>query len=344
MMNVGIIGCGSIARVRHAPEYASNKDVTIRGFFDPVAERALEMTAQYGGKAYASYEEMLADEAVDAVSICTANRWHAPIALAALRAGKHVLCEKPMASSAAEAEEMIAAAKQAGRFLMIGHNQRLAGMHIKAKKILAGGELGRILHFSTTFSHRGPEAWSADKSNRTWFFSRKDASMGAMGDLGIHKADLIRWLIGDEITEVTALVTTLDKKTPEGERIEVDDHAVCILQSRTGIVGTLTASWTNYGEENNSTVLYCSEGVMKINGNPRYPLEITMKNGERIHYEMEGIQTNDSQTRSGIIDLFVESVVRNTPPEISGEEGLAALRIIAACMESSATGQKVRIK
>lgn len=343
MVNIGIIGCGSITKFRHAPEYASNNDVKIVGFFDLMKERAIEMAGIYGGKVYDTYEDMLADTTVDAVSVCSANSCHAPITIAALKAGKHVLCEKPMATSVEDAEKMNAAARQAGKFLMIGHNQRLADAHAKAKKILNSGELGRIISFKTSFSHSGPETWSADKSSKTWFFSKKDAIMGAMGDLGIHKADLIRWLIGDEIVEVMASVTTLDKRGPDGELIEVDDNAMCILSSKTGITGILTASWTNYGAEDNSTVLYCSEGVMKIYDNPDYPIEITKKDGEKIYYKVGKIQTNENQTKSGIIDLFVNSIVNGTAPEISGEEGLVALKIIFACMESSSTGKKVKI-
>lgn len=343
MINIGIIGCGSITKFRHAPEYALNNDVKIVGFFDLVKERAIEMAEIYGGKVYDRYEEMLADTSLDAVSVCSANSYHAPITIAALKAGKHVLCEKPMATSVEDAEKMNATARLSGKFLMIGHNQRLADAHAKAKKILNSGELGRIISFKTSFSHSGPETWSADKSSKTWFFSKKDAIMGAMGDLGIHKADLIRWLIDDEIEEVFASVTTLDKKGNDGELIEVDDNAMCILRSKTGIVGTLSASWTNYGPEDNSTILYCSEGVMRIYDNPDNPIEIDKKSGEKTFYKIGKIQTNENQTKSGVIDLFVSSIVNNTPPEISGGEGLAALKIIFACMESSQSGKKVKI-
>jgi len=343
VVNVGIIGCGSITKFRHAPEYSSNKDANIAGFFDPQKERSLEMVQMYGGKAYESIEEMLTDKSVDAVSVCTANRFHASITIEALKAGKHVLCEKPMATSVEDAEKMIDAARESGKSLMVGHNQRLTDAHVKAKKILESGELGRIISFRTTFSHGGPESWSADKSSKTWFFNKKDAVMGSMGDLGIHKADLIRWLIGDEIVEVIASVLTLDKKGPQGELIEVDDNALCILRSKTGITGMLTVSWTNYGVEDNSTILYCSEGVMKIYGNPEFPLEIIWKNGEKAFYKIGSIQTNENQTKSGIIDLFIDSLVKGIPPAISGEDGLASLKIIFACMKSSAQGSSIRI-
>jgi predicted dehydrogenase len=343
MINVGIIGCGSITRYRHAPEYAANEHAAIAGFFDLKKERATEMAAQFGGEVYNTVEAMLADESIAAVSVCVANRYHAQITIAALQAGKHVLCEKPMAASVADAQRMNAVAKETGKYLMIGHNQRLAEAHVKAKKILNSGEMGRILSFRTFFSHSGPEMWSADKSVNTWFFHKNDAIMGAMGDLGIHKADLIRWLIGDDITEVMAIVTTLDKKGPDGKLIDVDDNAICLLRSKSGIIGTLCAGWTNYGAEDNGTILHCSEGVMKIFDHPEYPIAITKKDGEKVYYRIGKIQTNENQTASGVIDLFVDGIVNDTPPEISGEEGLAALKIILACMESSRTGRKVRI-
>lgn len=343
MIRAGVIGCGSIAIHRHIPEYAANENCTMAGYFDPVAGRAQKMADQYGGKVYDSIEALLADKSIDAVSVCTSNRYHAPVTIAALKAGKHVLCEKPMATSVQDAQEMIDCAKAEGRFLMIGHNQRLADAHRRARQILDTGELGRILSFRTMFAHGGPETWSQDKGKNTWFFKNADAFMGTMGDLGIHKADLIRWLIRDEIAEVKAYVTTLDKTDEKGERIEVDDNAVCLLKSKTGIFGTLTASWTCYGAEDNSTVLYLSGGIMKIYDNPEFPIEVIHKNGEKVYYKVGRIQTNDNQTKSGVIDLFVQSLVENRAPEIDGNEGLAALKIILACIRSSKTGEAEKV-
>lgn len=343
MMKVGIIGCGSVSIFRHIPEYTANENCTIAGYFDSMTERARKMSDQYGGKVYASVEELLGDVSIDAVSVCTSNKYHAPVSIAALKAGKHVLCEKPMATSPQEAQDMIDAASASGKFLMIGHNQRLAEAHSRARQILDSGELGRILTFRTTYGHGGPESWSQDKGKNTWFFKSADAFMGVMGDLGIHKADLIRWLIKDEIVEVNAFVTTLDKTNENGELIEVDDNAVCLLKSSTGMMGTLTASWTHYGTEDNSTILYCSNGIMKIYDNPDYPIEIIKRNGEKVLYKVGKIQTNECQTSSGVIDLFVKSVFDNKAPEIDGNEGFAALKIVLACLESSKTGKPVTV-
>ena len=122
-----------------------------------------------------------------------------------------------------------------------------------------------------------------------------------------------------------------------------DDNVMCILRSKMGVAGTLTAGWTNYGLKENGTVLFCSEGVMRLNDHPDYPLEIVKRNGERVLYRFDQITSYPAGKNSGVIDHFVNSIIADVPPEISGEEGLAALKIIFACMESSVTGKKVQI-
>ena len=162
MFNIGIIGCGKIAQVRHIPEYAGHPQARLAGFYDLNQERARELAEKWGGKAYSSWEEMLADPGIDAVSVCVANNAHAQLSIAALRAGKHVLCEKPMATTLADCEAMVAAARESGKFLMIGQNQRLTKAHQKARELVENGTLGKILTFRTTFGHGGPETWSVD--------------------------------------------------------------------------------------------------------------------------------------------------------------------------------------
>ena len=139
MIRVGIIGCGKIAQVRHLPEYAANPNAEIVAFYDKNMERAQEMAAQYGGKVYDTYFDLLNRDDIDAVSICVENRSHAEISTAALYAGKHVLCEKPMAVTLAECESMVAAAERNGRHLMIGHNMRFDPVHRRAKQLLDSG-------------------------------------------------------------------------------------------------------------------------------------------------------------------------------------------------------------
>jgi predicted dehydrogenase len=341
MIKIGIIGCGKIAQVRHIPEYADNKNVQLVGFYDLNHERACELAKKYNGKAYNSYQELLAEADLDAVSVCTANASHAEITIAALKAGKHVLCEKPMGATLEECEAMVAAACESGRFLMLGHNQRLAKAHVKAKKLLESGLIGEIVSFRTTFGHGGPETWSIDPGQNVWFFDKDKAAMGVMADLGIHKTDLIHYLTGQTIVETTARLATVDKRYANGQLIEVDDNAFCIYRLSGGAVGTMTASWTFYGAEDNSTILYGTQGIMRIYDDPTYSIKVTTRDGENILYDMDKIQTNDNQTKSGVIDAFVDCLVENRQPEISGAEVLKTMRVIFASIESSRTGRTV---
>lgn len=343
MVNVGIIGCGKIAQVRHLPEYADNPSARVLGVYDVNETRAAYIGEKYHAKVYPSYEAMLADEEIQAVSICTANFSHCEISVKAMEAGKHVLCEKPMAVTYEECKRMVDTARRTNRFLMVGHNQRLTKTHMKAKELVEKGEIGRLITFKSNFSHSGPENWTVDK-NQVWFFDKKSAAFGAMADLGIHKTDLIQFLTGEKIKEVLAVTGTLDKRDQNGEAIGVDDNAFCIYGLESGAVGTMIVSWSNYGAEDNSTVLYGTEGCMKIYCDPEYSIIVEKKNGQRIFYEIDRIQTNDRQDSSGVIDSWISCLENNIPPEISGEEAFSAMRVVFAALQSAQTGKMVAVQ
>ena len=343
-IKVGIIGCGKIAQVRHIPEYAANSNAEVYGFYDINQARAEELAKKYGGKAYASYEELLADPEIVAVSVCAANHAHAEISIAALKAGKHVLCEKPMAVTLEECEAMVAAAKESGKYLMIGQNQRLAKAHAKAKELIEQGAIGKVLTFRTIFGHGGPETWSIDPGANVWFFDKTKAAMGAMADLGIHKTDMIQYALGTKIVKTQAVLTTLDKKDATGNLIGVDDNAICIYQMENGVIGTMTASWTYYAAEDNTTVIYGTKGELRLYDDPRYSVQQINADGTRVDYQIDQIQTNDNQTASGIIDLFVDCLVQNKEPEISGADVLHAMKAVFASIESSAKGCAIEVK
>jgi predicted dehydrogenase len=343
MLNIGIIGCGKITQVRHIPEYIDNKNCTILGFFDTNLSRAEEMAEKYGGKAYGSYEELLSNKEIDAVSVCVPNSLHAKITIAALKAGNHVLCEKPMATNIRECEAMVKTAEETGKKLLIGHNQRLTPAHKTAKKLIEEGVIGDIITFKTTFGHSGPETWSINSGKNVWFFDKNIAAMGAMADLGIHKTDLIQFLTGQTIIETTAKLTTLNKRDSSGNLIGVDDNAFCIYKMKNGIVGTMTASWTYYGPEDNSTVLYGKKGIMRIYDDTKYTIKIGLRTGEKINFELESIQTNDHQTKSGVIDLFIDSILNDRETELSGKAALSAMRAVFASVESSDKGRAIMI-
>lgn len=343
MLKIGILGCGKIAQVRHIPEYAANPDCELVGFYNPTKSRAEDMAARYGGKAYDSAEELLADPAIDAVSVCAANYAHAELTIKALMAGKHVLCEKPMAVTPTDCEEMVRVAKESNKFLMIGQNQRLTGAHALARQMVAEGAIGKVLSFRTCFGHGGPETWAIKPGKDTWFFDKKEAAMGAMADLGIHKTDLIQFLLGQKVVRTTAKLTTLDKRGADGELIDVDDNAICIYEMADGTIGTMTASWTYYAAEDNSTVLYGTGGELRIYDDSVHSIVLKKTDGTVQTFDVEQIQTNDNQAASGVIDLWVDCLKEGREPEINGESVLSAMRAVFASMESSETGKAVEI-
>src|SRR5690606_5492232 len=202
---------------------------------------------------------------------------------------------------------------------------------------LKTGVLGKVLTFRTSFGHPGPDAWSIDGAN-SWFFRKEEAIMGAMGDLGVHKSDLIRWMLDDEVSEVAAFVGTLDKKDTES-----DDNASCILRMKSGAIGTLVASWTYYKGEDNSTMLWCENGVMRIGTDPVDQVIVELRDGTVNKYQTGEISTNEKQLSSFVIDKFVESIVNDTVPAVTGEEGRASLKVILDAFASQETGKVIKV-
>lgn len=343
MIRVGIIGCGKISQVRHLPEYAGNPDVRIEGLYDFNRERAEELAAKYGARAFDSLDALLADPGIDAVSVCVSNAAHCEVTLKALRTGHHVLCEKPMAVTIEQCREMVAAAGSCGKKLMIAQNQRYAAAHMEAKRLIDTGVIGKVLTFRTSFGHSGPENWSIDPGKNTWFFDRNQAAMGVMADLGVHKTDLIQYLLSQRVIAVSPRLATLDKTGSDGELIGVDDNAVCIFEMSGGAMGTMTASWTYYGAEDNSTVIYGTEGSISIYETDRAPIVLRKRGCPAQEIECGSIQTNENQTRSGVIDAFVDCLVRDVEPPVSAESVLAAMEAVFAAIASSETGRRVII-
>lgn len=345
MLRVGIIGCGKISELRHAPEYLENPHCKLVGFYDFVPERARALAEKFGARAFESAAELI--DAVDAVSVCSANVAHAEATIQALDAGRHVLCEKPMATTLADCEAMVAAAKRAGKLLMLGHNQLFAEAHVRARDLIAAGEIGKPLMFHTTFGHSGPEIWTGTAN--TWFFDKKRAALGALADLGIHKTDLIQFLLGDDIVRVSATIKTLDKTYPDGTPISVDDNALCLYETAGGVVGALHVSWTLYsGREDNSTRVYGTKGVLRIYDDPACALILERRDGTVEHFDVEKIATNDEQNAgkrksTGVIDAFVDAVVSGKPTPANGEQALKAMRVIFAAERAAQTGATIDV-
>ena len=167
--------------------------------------------------------------------------------------------------------------------------------------------------------------------------------MGAMADLGIHKTDLLRFLLDQDVVRTTARLATLDKRGPDDELIGVDDNAVCIYEMSGGAFGTMTASWTYYGAEDNSTVLYGTKGIMRIYDDPDHSIVVIASDGTKTCYDVEQIQTNDNQTASGVIDEFVAAVEEGRPSILDAEDVLKSMEAVFASMLSAEQGRTVEV-
>src|SRR5690625_340422 len=342
-VKVGIIGCGSIARYRHGPEYAANPYVKQIVFYDRNPERAEKLAEMFKGSTVARVEDLYEDPEILAISDCSSNESHHIFSTRALLSGKHVLCEKPIALTVDDAEKSLEAEKKSGKKLMIGHNQRFTKAHLQVKEIIKNNELGEVLTFKTTFGHEGPENWGVTKSKATWFFQKERSGLGVAGDLGIHKVDLLQFLLEDEIAEVSAFEGALDKLDEKGNPIGVCDNLVSILRTKSGRIGTASFSWTYYGEEDNSTVLYCERGIVKVYHRPDFQVELVRADGGRVLYELEKMQTNVEQTSTGVIDAFIRSIVMDEVPAVTGLEALSSLKVVLAMLEAAESGRVVSL-
>ena len=346
-LRIGVIGCGAIAQRRHLPEYADREDVQIVAVYNRTREKAEEASRLYGGKICRSIEELVSMD-LDAVSVCTNNARHAHDSILALKAGKHVLCEKPMDVSMDACLAMTEVAKEEGKLLMIAQNQRFSSAHEKAHDLIKEGAIGKVLSFETKFGHAGPERWTGTED--TWFFQKNAAGMGALADLGIHKTDLIHYLLGDPITQVYASLATLDKKYPDGSLIDVEDNAFCIYKTRDGAIGTMHVSWTDYGQEYNSCVIRGTEGSIRCYDDREYSLILEGKDGRTNFFSTGEMLTNADQTigtgknnHSGVIDEFVDCCLTGKDCRCTAEDALKAMRVVFAAMASSQIGRMVTI-
>ena len=339
-----VIATGAIAQRRHLPEAAANPNAKIVGVMDIREDRVHEVAAKYGCPAYTDHKKMLKEVDADAAVVCGPNYVHAPQSVDCFKAGLHVLVEKPMATTRNDAKKMIEAGKKAGKYLMIGLNQRLMPPHVKARELLDRGVMGKVLSFRTAFAHAGPDGWSIDGA-KSWFFDPKQAVMGATGDLGVHKADLMRYLLNDEFTHVGGFVETRDKKDGRGKLIDLDDNAYLTLKTKKGALGYIVASWTNYGRsEGNYTAIYGEKGVMELAMDPEFGVVVKYRNGNVEKHKVGAVASNEAQTSSGVIDTFTDCILNRKKPEIDGREGYQAVNVILTAMEASKRGTILALK
>ena len=340
IIRIGIIGTGRIAE-RFVPEARYVSGVIVQSVYNPHEAHAKRFAEQFELAFYTSDLELFWEK-VDAVYIASPHETPCDYTREALKQKKHVLCEKPMAMSLEECGAMVETARQTDRVLMIAQNQRLNQAHQLVRSLVAQGEIGRLLAFQLTFGHSGPENWTGQPD--PWFFRKNSAGLGALGDLGVHKIDLLRYLTGDEVSQVAAMTGTLDKRLADGSPADVEDNACLLLRMCSGAVGTIRASWTFYGQEDNSTVLYGTRGSIHVYTDPARAVVVRNRDGTERAFTERNMATNAQQLEgkgenTGVIDAFIRAILSGGPSCADGEDVLKTMRVVFAA-EQAAREQK----
>ena len=259
---------------------------------DATEDLARTAADRYGwNTSSSSWEAVINDPEVDLVDIATPNNLHAEIAIAAAEAGKHVICEKPLAPTSAEALQMLEAVERAGVVSAVAFNYRRTPAVALAKKYIDEGAIGRILNFRGTYL----QDWSADPdSPLSWRFQKKVAGSGAVGDIGSHVVDIARYLVG-EISAVNSITSTYIAERPlqtsgfdalggasksDGPRgaVDVDDEAISLVRFHNGAVGSIEATRNAWGRNNFITFeIHGTEGSIFFNYENRDELQVAFK-------------------------------------------------------------------
>ncbi len=296
-LNVAMIGGGFMGKA-HAMSYASmpmffwpapaipHRKVVV----DVTDELAEDARQRFGfDEASSDWRAVVSRDDIDVVDICTPNNVHAEIAIAAAKAGKHIICEKPLARGGEEAREMLDAVEKAGVIHMVAFNYRRTPAVALARKYIEEGRIGKILNFRGTYL----QDWSADPDGPlSWRFQKKIAGSGAIGDIGTHVVDLAHYLVGP-IAAVTAMTPTYvttrpvqaggqdklgaSEKNTGGERapVDVDDEVVSLLKFENGAIGSLEATRNGYGRNNFITFeIHGTEGSILFNDERRDELRV----------------------------------------------------------------------
>ena len=350
-LKIAVIGVGSISQL-HIQGYLKNKDCELYAFCDINEERLRQMGEKYGvERIYTDKDEMLrACPEIDAVSVCTWNSAHAECTIAALNAGKNVLCEKPMAMNAAEAEAMYDAAKKSGKLLMIGFVRRFGNDCSIAKEFIDAGNFGEIYYGKATYLRRAgaPGGWFGDSSR---------SGGGPLIDLGVHVIDLTRYLAGNP-KPVSVYGATFQKlgdrshiKSRGGYVVsgkeekpvfDVEDLASALIRFDNGFVLSVEASFSlNIKEDCGTIELFGTKAGAVLNPE----LEIfTEQNGYLTNVSFnaptalsfDGLFDNE-------INHYVACVAQGLPCRSPAEDGITIMKILDAVYESARTGHEVMI-
>lgn len=330
-LRVGIVGAGGIANQHYRGYGAAGAEIV--AFADPYTPTRERREKEWGIPSYASVDELLEYAPVEAISVCSPNAFHADATIKAARAGKHVLCEKPLSMSLEQCQAMIDAAKTAGVVLQTGHHLRSNLLVEKARELIRSGAIGKVTYIRLRQAHD----WGGNKTVAPSFGLLANSGGGTLLDNGCHMFDLARHFGGD-VQNVFARAATL------GFDIEVEDVGVSSLEFASGALGTVEASWTATGWEEGFWV-YGTEGA----------LECTNRLGKRVlrhaHRGSPGTTwdkldetlynfVNEGGHSREIVN-FIRSIREGAPVVCTGEDGMESVRLVLSSYESARKGQPV---
>ena len=355
IVKVGIIGCGGIANGKHMPSLHNIPNVEMVAFCDLIIERAEKAAKQYGtpdAKVYTDYKELLKDETIEVVHVLTPNREHADITVDALHAGKHVMCEKPMAKTAEDARRMVAAAKETGKKLSIGyqHRQKVSAQY--AKEYIETGALGDIYYANCyAVRRRGTPNWGV-------FLNEEEQGGGPIIDIATHSLDLTLYLMNNYEPEMVVGKTHKKLEHPEAGNIwgdngvsttPLEEAACAFIRMKNGATIMLETSWalntSEPIEEGSCTLCGSKEGlqiknnVLKIN-----KIEFDRQTETKVDTSAGGVAFY-SGASSNAIDVeaanWIRSIIEDTEPVVLPKQALVVSEILEAIYESSKTGKPV---
>ena len=361
-LKVGIIGTGMIAVSGHIPAWQNLKDeVEIVAGADILPDRAKLVAKSYGiPHAYGDWKKMLREQKFDIVSVCTPNCYHKEQMIAALKAGSHVLCEKPVATSHANAVEMYEAADRAGRLLLVGQTARFSPKSRAAKEIIASGRLGEMYYAEAyILRRRGIPKWGQ-------FHMKKHSAGGPVYDLGVHALDLLFWLMGNPRVEAVSsavytklgnrderLATSLaDSGAPMGvltprpynwRDFDVEDMAAGFIRLRGGATAAFKTSWAaNIPEGAGQTMILGTEGGLTlepltlVTNMGSYQVNVSPQTPPALKVDFSGHWEETAH--------FVNVIRGKEKLLVKREEVLNVIRTLDALYKSAAEGREVRVE
>jgi len=330
MLNWGLIGAGTIGREWMVPAIGAQPDSTVAGVASSSPGRAKLYADELGiPKAYSSVDDLLADSAIDAVYICTTNEWHEPQALAAIAAGKHVLCEKPLAVSLDGARRMVAAAAEAGVVLGTNHHLRNAATHRAMRELIETGAIGRPLAarvFHAVFLPPHLQGWRID---------RPDAGGGVVLDITVHDADTLRFVLGDEVAEVTAMTANQGMG-----RAGLEDAVMGVMRFREGVIAqfhdafTAPHAYTGFEVHGTEGSLY---GRDVMTQRPIGTVTVRREGTET------GVPVDHENLYERSVRCFNAAIRGEGEPAATGTDGIRSLAVALAVREAAASGRTVQI-